>query len=276
MKLKFFKCNPTENMTVLVMDPVADGLIPEVAARLMSASHLHAEQVGFVSEPASSEKGIDMKLQMMGGEFCANAARSLAAIMAFKDLNGSKSEMGGTVYQLKLSGVDTAVACEVLPAEKPGTFRSQLSMPLPLKIQTQTIRHLGRSICGSLVTFPGIVHFVVEGSLVDEQVSFFQAVKEQISGKHEALGIMFYDDGQSYLEPLVWVRSTDTLIWEKGCGSGTAAVGAALAARARKSLCREIRQPGGILLISAEWTSEISSLVLSGDIQIVAEGTAYL
>ena len=44
----------------------------------MREDNLHAEQVGFIK---------DNHLQMMGGEFCGNASRAFASLLAFRDKN---------------------------------------------------------------------------------------------------------------------------------------------------------------------------------------------
>ena len=83
MKLNFVKVNPVENMTIFVMDQVDSSHHMAVANRLMDYSNIHGEQVGFIENPRSLKaKSLNtLRLQMMGGEFCGNATRSLAALM---------------------------------------------------------------------------------------------------------------------------------------------------------------------------------------------------
>ena len=52
--------------------------------------------------------------------------------------------------------------------------------------------------------------------------------------------------------PAVYVRDTDTLYWENSCGSGSAAVAAALACTTHKNVACYMKQPGGTLAIAAK------------------------
>lgn len=278
MKLHFIKCNPTENMTILVMDPVPVELKAEIATRLLAQNHLHAEQVGFVEKPHDPNNGSVVRLQMMGGEFCANATRSLAAVLAFKGFPAQKAEEEGVLYRLQVSGVEHPVDCRVLKLSgKENTYVSEARLPLPVKWETMILMHGAKSVTGELVVFPGISHLIVNKNEIDNPEEFFRLVKKQLSDQQDdAIGVMFYDSSRSYMEPLVWVRGTDTRYWERGCGSGTAAVGAVLAAQKQGNVRKQIFQPGGALEITAEWQGAVTALSLSGEVELVAEGTAYL
>lgn len=279
MKLHFVKCNPTENMTILVMDPVPENRRPEIAAHMMQPTHLYAEQVGFVESPRLAGSKASLRLQMMGGELCVNALRSLAAVMAYKEYPGEPEAGNGICFELESSGLEKPISCWVFPGEKPNTFLSETALPLPLLIESHAIEYEESHIEGTLVAFPGICHLVVDANDIKDQESFFSSVIRQLDYRQDqALGIMFYHESQNYLEPLVWVRQTDSLVWERGCGSGTAAVGAAMAIRKKQKINQEIRQPGGLLAVTCGWESikGLTALSLSGEIQIVAEGTAFL
>jgi histidine racemase len=277
MKLRFVKCNPTENMTILVIDPVPADLRSVLAVRLMAENHLHAEQVGFFEQKTQGGKETSLQLHMMGGEFCANATRSLAAVLAMKGHPGEKGKSDGIIYRIFVSGVDDPVTCEVFPGEEAGVYRSEINHPMPNSIEPIVLLYKETKILGTLVSFPGISHLVINQSIIDEKEEFFHVLRTHQSDRQDdALGMMFFDEVKSFLEPLVWVRGTDTLLWERGCGSGTAAVGVALASQHKKSLRREISQPGGKLIIDVVWQTGVKSIMLSGEIQIVAEGTAYL
>jgi diaminopimelate epimerase len=39
------------------------------------------------------------------------------------------------------------------------------------------------------------------------------------------LGVLFYDTRKNFMRPAVWVRATDSLVFESSCGSGSAALG---------------------------------------------------
>ncbi|SMP43902.1 hypothetical protein [Anoxynatronum buryatiense] len=280
MRLTFVKCNPTENMTILIFDPVEPEKYPMIAGRIMQENHLHAEQVGFVKPPAAEASGVDSVLEMMGGEFCANATRSLAAALAFRNKPGRETEKkkgnDQLEYLLAVSGVREPVSCRVTATHHEGIYRSAARLPLPLSVETLTFQWEAQVLAGTLVTFPGIAHLVFQTN-VDDPESFFPLVFEQLEDRHhEALGMMFYEPHDSRMKPLVWVRATDTLIWERGCGSGTAAVGVALAVEARQTIRKTIFQPGGALEIALEWEDGVKQIELDGEVAVVATGTLLL
>ena len=64
----------------------------------------------------------------------------------------------------------------------------------------------------------------------------------------EAFGILLFDETEMTLEPLVCVKNA-SLVWERGCGSGTTALGAALATKKQDSLSLGLKQPGGVMYI---------------------------
>ena len=59
-------------------------------------------------------------------------------------------------------------------------------------------------------------------------------------------GLLLFDEKEKSLKPLVAVEDV-SLIWERGCGSGTSAVGAYLAAREKKDITVSLKQPGGVM-----------------------------
>ena len=69
----------------------------------------------------------------------------------------------------------------------------------------------------------------------------------------DAAGAIFIKDGE--MTPVVWVRATDSFIWESSCGSGTLASTVWLGRDVADGDFRlELKQPGGIL--KAEFTAK--------------------
>ena len=93
--------DPTGNITALVESPVPVPEQPAVAAGLMRR-YPAVEQVGFVR--LSDEKTAPAALRMAGGEFCANASMSTAALSALR-LGLYEGEL-----TLAVSGAEDAVA----------------------------------------------------------------------------------------------------------------------------------------------------------------------
>ena len=73
--------------------------------------------------------------------------------------------------------------------------------------------------------------------------------------------------------PLVYVRGSGTLVWETGCGSGSAVVGAREAMRREDGVHElEVWQPGGMIRVTAQvkkgWAEQVS---ITGRVKIGPE-----
>lgn len=262
-------------MTVFVVDAIPRGQYMDVARKIMDYNSIHAEQVGFIEKP--SQKDSCMRLHMMGGEFCANATRALAAVLVDKGYCTHQKEENKFIVPLEVSGVEDVIHCEVVPTKDAKSFLSMAQIPLHKSIQSFKVTFKEVVYEGTLVIFPGIVHLVIPSKGIDDKEGFFHEVKEALKDfAYDALGIMFYDEEQSYMEPLVYVQETESLVWERGCGSGTAAIGIVLCHKAKKSLDISIKQPGGELQVMTEWSKDgIKNIYLKGTVEIVAEGIVY-
>lgn len=81
-------------------------------------------------------------------------------------------------------------------------------------------------------------------------------------------GLLLFDEQEKSLKPLVAVEDV-SLIWERGCGSGTSAVGAYLAAREKKDVTVSLKQPGGVMHATVSYQNgavtkiEITAALLS-------------
>lgn len=267
MKLRFAKLNPTENMTILVTDPVSRDRHSAVAEALMAYGSVGGEQVGFLEEPTLP--GARMRLQMMGGEFCGNATMSLAALLAFQE---NLPDGGEAVYPLEVSGADGLVPCRI--RHSGDVCRGTVCMPLPEAIREVDFPDGVRC---PVVFFPGIAHAIVrEGVLRASDAPRCIPRWCEACGT-DALGIILADDALDRIRPLVYVRSTDSSVWERGCGSGTAALGAYLAHARCGDAALDVAQPGGTIHVEAKWDGErVSRLEISGDVRLAATGEAWI
>lgn len=76
--LPFTKYSPCGNTTILVREAsLSPADRARVAAEIIAPGHLEAEQAGYVDTAAPVPR-----LDMMGGEFCVNATRAFAALLA--------------------------------------------------------------------------------------------------------------------------------------------------------------------------------------------------
>lgn len=273
MKLHFVKVNPVENMTLFILDPVPREEQINVANKLMKYSNIHGEQVGFIER-----EGSYIRLQMMGGEFCGNASRSLAAWMVYNGYPNIERIDGGYKVRLKSSGVEGVIECVVLLTDKRNSFWSTVHMPLPLAIEEYSIEYRGSLVKTMRVEFPGIIHFIVEEKGIDDKKEFYNKLKSEMDkDEYEAFGIMYYDYEKNFLTPLVYVKATDSLYWERSCASGTSALGAALAFKKNTPLRNNISQPGGKLEVLVDWAKDnLYNIRLKGLVDIVAERIVYI
>ncbi len=237
MELSITLAYPAGNVTVLVESPVEPAQYAEVAGKLLNMSALkaeHVEQVGFLTAP---KLGGDVRVEMMGGEFCGNALRCAALWWIC-----AKGKAGKQTVLAEVSGCE-----EVLPVEyDPATGDLTARMPLPEQITYLKAR--GETMAA--VCFDGIVHLIAHKPDDWMTLEEFKALLRDAAkhfGKPSA-GILLCDPEFTTLHPAVYVRDTDTLVCENSCASGSAAA-AAVEAQGKPDGIRELElaQPGGRL-----------------------------
>ena len=253
--MKYYKIDPTGNITLIVSTPVPRERQRDTAVELLSRDP-EAEQVGFLEFPENSD--CVLRLQMMGGEFCGNASISCAALIAEK--RGIERDS----LRLEISGAEAPLSIEV---ERRGehSYSGTVAMPLPKSIDAV---RLGEYML-PVVSFSGISHIISEGALTREEA---EANIRRWCGelKAEALGIMLLQNGQ--LSPLVYVASTDTAVWENSCASGSTAAAAYLAVREGRSGSCGFAQTGGTLTVGAVLSDgRLTELTLTGSARIMGE-----
>ena len=266
MKLKFAKMNPTENMTAIVLSPVPRQQQPLVAARLMAENSVCVEQVGFLE--GATLPGAVARLQMMGGEFCGNATMSLAALRAYEE---GLREGEQKIYPLEISGADKLLDCRIV--RRGEGFVGSVGMPLPERISEE---ELEPGLLLPVVRFPGIAHVIVKEDRMDPAAAKAVIPRWCRQLKTDALGILLTNQDLNRIRPLVYVRETDSSVWERGCGSGTAALGAYLAHEAQADVQVSISQPGGVISVRAAYEGGVNGIEITGRVQIAAIGEAFI
>ncbi|GHS86302.1 diaminopimelate epimerase [Synergistales bacterium] len=289
MELNFIKLSPTQNMTILVDNENASfgrELYPALSEFVMAYDNVHAEQVGFIERAGS---GAWARIQMAGAEFCGNATMSLAALKVWEREQKSES----VVVPLESSGSDKIIECEVKPTENPNAFSCVLQIPVPEKIKEIELP-VDRSMKKfQAVYLPGITHIIVPVREA-EYAPFGSRGFVELCAKEweklieeEAFGIIIYDYLESRITPLVRVKPAvdaagktygGSLVWERGCGSGSAALGAYLASvSGEKNLTTHVSQPGGVIDVSTVRDGEkLTRLAITGTVKIAARGVAYI
>lgn len=277
MKLNFIKANPTENMTVFILDPLPRSTYKDVAKKIMAYSNINAEQVGFIEKPSKENSEACARLHMMGDEFCGNATRACAAILVQREYFGVHEKEGKFTVPLEVSGVDEVIYCEV-EFNNSNSYTSNVNMPLHKSIKDISIEYKDVIYNGTLVEFPGITHLIVNGEGIKSREEFFMKVKEELNGmEYDALGIMFYNEEKSYIEPLVYVASLESLVWERGCGSGATALGVVVSYQLKKGVNITVNQPGGQLEVCTKCNeNNVDDIYLKGIVDIVSEGIVYV
>ncbi len=276
MKLHYVKVNPVENMTIFVLDQIPRKEHINISNKLMDYSNIHAEQVGFVE--ASTNDSSSIRLQMMGGEFCGNATRSLAAFMVHSDYPQIVKSGDNFIVPLEVSGIKDIINCKVEKLQGTNAYLSEIEMPLALSIKEIEVPYNDCIVKTIRVDLPGISHFIVDKDKLDDKTLFYEIVKKTMNDEdYEAFGIMYYDYDNKFMEPLVYVRATDSLFWERSCASGTCAFGCAQAFISKKPVDEFVTQPGGKLEVTVAFEDgNINSLHLNGEVEIISEGIVYI
>jgi len=246
---------PSGNTTALLFDPrqhedrvaLNAGIIR--AWKAQAAGHLEIEQCCFVTQPR--DPVAVTRVEMFGGEFCGNAARSAAWIACGGDDCDGLIEVSGVELPLRFRVRDGRVAVE---------------MPLP------HIPGLVTPVAeGSVVRLNGIAHLVVDSEWGDVESAKALLSKLALQGKYgldeqPAVGVSRYDRQSGTADFHVWVRRVATLFDETACGSGTSAIGIAAAAASHSSVTLNVAQPSGESIASEAKYSPLLGGVVSSAI----------
>lgn len=203
----YFRANPCGNITGFVVAPVYPGYRKAYTDCIMEQIDKDVEQVGFIS-PAY--EGAPLRMDMMGGEFCANATRAYGLYSAsFYDTDGLVD------IEVYVSGHEGTT--DVIADVK--NQKAYVALDAPIGREKLTID--GKDC--TLVKLPGISHLVVEA---EEDKGFVDKALEVLKKDHkdEAYGVLFFDKEKLEMIPYVYVEGSETLFREGSCGSGTIAV----------------------------------------------------
>lgn len=221
MKVQVRYLNPAGNITAVVLSSVLPELRPALSRAIMAQGR--AEQVGFTATP---RLGGDCRIEMMGGEFCGNAVRSYGYLQA----DGTENNR----LAVEISGATAPVPVTVNPAQQ----SAFADMPLPLGVDWISVRGTKYP----LVQCQGIGHLLAMNQ--PPEPAFLEEARPILNRlEQEAWGIMFLDGQQ--LTPAVYVKSTESLVWESSCGSGSVAAAWYLAGQEESRQAFHFQEPGG-------------------------------
>ncbi|WP_340028435.1 diaminopimelate epimerase [Paenibacillus sp. FSL H7-0940] len=272
-EIDFIKFSPTQNMTILVKTDHAAEKYNHIATRLMSYDNVYAEQVGFIEPTRRPEAAA--RLEMAGGEFCGNACMALAAHHASEAGLAHQESMD---IMLEVSGTDQLIMCHV--KKQQNEYDCQVTMPIPKQIEQRTIRYEGIELDMVIIRYAEFIHIVIEVDDFDDTMKKRAQTLARLLGLtlgDKLIGILLYQSHSEEMAPLIYVPELDSLIWERGCGSGTASVGAYLAWSQQRQITQYIKQPGGAIKVVAQWNgAELGSITIEGSVGIVAQGKAFI
>jgi hypothetical protein len=248
----------------------------------MHPLHLQAEQVGFVNLGSAPPR-----LDMMGGEFCLNAARCLGFAMAYEHrflpLAGQDDFFG----LLSCSGCPEALQVRIKNGNRlfarhagnPPVMPLECFVSLAYKAGDFTLQESARGV--TLVRLPGISHLLLDERIrpVPENVLVAAAewLRELNLENEGACGVVWHrQDGGSTCRiiPVVHVAATASSVLESACGSGSLALALALAQKDRQD-----GKPAGIELAVVQPSEETLYVRLKMDdsperSEVGARGTA--
>jgi len=252
-KLKFIQTDLAGNTTAFVWTKVSRRQQPKIARRLMRPEILGVEQVGFI-EKANNSKA-EALLQMMGGEISINATLSLVFILAKKL---KKKE-----FYLDLSGYPNLIQCQMV------NNQPEIILKQKIKNNLMKLRVAGAKQLIKLVDLGGIAYFLIDKNLYSKPLDYleeFARVKKQVKKipLPPAWGIIFYQ--QNKIQPIVYVKATNSVVAEKACGSGSLAFAVA-------ENYQNIIQPSGKIIKVRKNKNNIS---ISGKAKLINEGFVYI
>lgn len=272
-EIQFVKMNPNKNTTILVLNECPRGNYRSIAQKLMSLESVYAEQVGFVESPTNPKA--DYRLEMMGGEFCANALASLSAYMAYKQSLevGQKKK-----FDFESSGSDVLVETETQKLNK--SFRTKLVMPLPVSITEKECSFNGQVIKVGIVVYEDACQGLIQIDEGSEQSALIakHVLHEVLDNCYATKGVTLFSKNPYQIKPLIYVMDTNTEIWENSCGIASASLALYISHRGKMNVSMRLKQPSGeFIYATVDYKKErITKVTIEQDILLSAKGTAFL
>ena len=251
MKLRLVMADPAGNRTALILSPVPPERYASLSRAVMALPELGAEQAGFVCPPR--KPGSTGRLEMMGGEFCGNAARSFGLLLAARQGEGRRR------VPIEISGCEELLSVEADPERNTAAS----PMPLPRAFDRLSVPELSPEPL-PVVLLPGITHIVARDITPGPEA--FAAIRRAADARWdwEALGAMFFSR-EGFLAPAVAVRATGSVVFESSCASGSTALAAWLSREEKDGVFSyAFPQPGGTLTVRVERVGGAVTAIVTG------------
>ncbi|MBR5329488.1 MAG: hypothetical protein IKV45_04700 [Firmicutes bacterium] len=264
MKLNYCIADPAGNVTVIVTSPVKNDEYANISRMLMDKID-GAEQIGFLATPFM---GGDIRLEMMGGEFCGNALRCAGLYFA-KHRDGFTNG----IVKVELSGCDHVLDVFVDLDED----NAEAAMPLPVD---SDIAMLWKTRIADAVIFDGIVHCVSYQDHSDIKPAWLKESLRSLAIQYRtsAVGLIQVDKEKMEVTPIVYVVSTDTMVYEGSCASGSEAVAVCLVEdESDGTYTYDLKEPGGVLRATVvKENGKVASVKISSKIALKEENEIEL
>lgn len=211
MEFNYKILNPGGNKTAIVIGNEYSAEERKEINNKILKDNSDVEQVGFISTDKN-------RLDMAGGEFCVNATR--CAIWEY--LKGKEGEI-----ELEVSG---------LKSKAKGGITDGKEVFADMKVEKTLNTLIEKKGIYNLVKLDGITLAVVEEKNAKEYIKLLKededTAKEKLKEimktfdtEESAVGIILLEEGngKTKINPVIWVRTVDTLYYETACGSGSLA-----------------------------------------------------
>lgn len=250
-QLKVAILNPAGNVTAIVLSEIGPDRRAALAERLLMLPELGVEQVAFLVPPRF---GGEIRLEMMGGEFCGNALRCAGYFKAL-----CRGERRKCCVMAEISGAPGVLPVMVDVAQN----AVSTTMPLP-----QSMERLDwPEVTAHRVSFDGITHYVIDCAEPDDT---FVRRAIQDAADTPAVGAIFLNRATGAIRPVVYVRQTGTCVAETSCASGSTATAVVLATSLHDGITEiGIGQPGGDLEVGVrKEAGRVTGLSIGGPIHL--------
>ena len=272
--IKYSKFNPTQNMTVLVHSRHDDSEYADIAKYLMREDHVHCEQVGFIETADTTAH--QYRLVMSGREFCGNA------VMCFVHYLVETMKLTAPAIEMDVSGMSHPVRCDVTP-NGDDTYQYQVTMPEVNRITPLTMHLDGQDYAAYQLDYDTYQHIIIPTD--DMSASLKRACEDYVQHMDidtalKTIGIIIYSATLRKQFPMIYVPDIDSVIWERGCGSGTASIGYYLSHCKQEEVDHvDVHQPGGTIQVSVQPDASNSSYgecKIIGNVTTVSTGETYI
>lgn len=270
MKLKdvaFVK--PGGNDTAIVFDKIARIFYAKVGTQIQ-LKYPNIEQVMFVEKG----KHLATRGQMVGGEFCGNATRAYAYVIA-----------GGVegALDVEVSGSKDLLAVHLTATS------SRAAMPIisdfeAVKLLEKNLYQVHLEGISYIVARPDhpIALSIVRKKNDNQKKREARKVLDQYGlSQGPACGVIILKQNhiETAIEPFVYVRDAETMYYETACGSGSTAAALVISHESKNSVVAlPILQPSGMNLVLDIDRSETSylSAYVGGCVEIMYRGPLNL